>query len=103
MEDRIYYPEDIIDPTLRIVSLDDSWDYAHVESPHPYGFKIKQEAGTGIITAEKQEILYAGRSNAADGYIIYEVPDYANVNNTKILARFGNQGEGIWTLNNALQ
>lgn len=98
VEDRLYYPEDVIDPTLRITDLDNSWDYAHVQSPKPYGYKIIQEAGTGIIRAEKQEILYSGRSNAADGYIIYQVPEYADETNTKILARFGNQGEGIWEL-----
>lgn len=98
VEDKLYYPEDIVDPSYRIVDLDDSWDYAHVQSPKPYGFKIKQEAGSGIITAEKQDTLYAGRSNAADGYIIYQVPEYADENNTKILARFGNQGEGVWEL-----
>lgn len=99
VEDRVYLPEDIIDPSLRITDLDNSWDYAHVQSPRPYGYKILQEVGTGIITAEKQEVIYSGRSNAADGYIIYQVPEYANETNTKILARFGNQGQGIWSLN----
>ena len=98
VEDKLYYPEDIIDPSLRITDLDNSWDYAHVQSPRPFGYKIKQEAGTGIIIAEKQEVLYGGRSNAADGYIIYQVPEYADETNTKILARFGNQGEGVWSL-----
>jgi len=98
VEDRLYYPEDVVDPTLRITDLDNLWDYAHIQSPKPYGFKIIQEAGTGIIRAEKQETLYSGRSNAADGYIIYQVPEYADETNTKILARFGNQGEGIWEL-----
>jgi len=95
--------EDVVDPSYRIIDLDNSWDYAHVQSPRPYGYKIKQEAGSGIITAEKQETLYYGRSNAADGYIIYQVPEYADANNTKILARFGNQGEGIWELRDAMQ
>lgn len=98
VKDRLYYPEDVVDPSLRIVDLDNSWDYAHVQSPRPFGYKIVQDKGTGIIRAEKQDTLYGGRSNAADGYIIYQVPEDADETNTKILARFGNQGEGIWSL-----
>jgi hypothetical protein len=92
VRDQLYSPEDEFDPTLRITELDDMYDYAHVQTPVPYPYKIIQEKGTGIIRAEEQQILYSGRSNAVDGYIVYQIPESANLTEIKVAASLRDLG-----------
>ena len=94
--DRIYQPDFIEFPERRITELDEVWDYAHVDSVIPYGFKIVQEAGSGIITAEKFEWLMTGRSNAWDGFIVYQVPYNVTAKDVKVLGNFGTLGGQVW-------
>jgi hypothetical protein len=102
VEDRIYYPEWIEYPERRITEFDNMYNFAHVETPGPYGYLIVQEKGSGIITAEQKEWLMGGRSNAHDGWCLVEVPrkdsqgNPVNATNTKILGNFGNLGGTAW-------
>lgn len=96
IRDQLFYPIDTVYPKNRIQELDNSWDYAHVQSPRPYPYVWIQEAGTGIITAEYQEWIKGGRSNAHDGYLIFEVPYNFNVNETKVTGNFDNVGGQAW-------
>lgn len=89
--DTLIYPYDEL-PEYRIAELDNLWDYAHVASPRPYGYKIIQQAGTGVITAEYQDWIRGGRSNAMDGYVIFQVPVGAKEQDIKVLGRFENLG-----------
>lgn len=91
-----YYPEEVIAPEARIVELDDSWDYAHVQSPRAFGYRIKQEAVSGIITAERIEKAEGGRSNAVDGYLIFQVPYDTQADDVKVWGSFANLGGNAW-------
>lgn len=92
-----YYPEDIYNPSYQIKELDHHWNYAHTEDPNvPYGYKVVQDAGTGIIRAEKQEVIYGGRSNAIDGYIVFQVPTYESAHNLSVHGAFSNLGGQAW-------
>jgi hypothetical protein len=92
VRDQLYSPEDEIDPTLRITEFDVLQNYGRTGTPVPYPYKIIQEKGTGIITAEEQQILYNGRSNAVDGYIIYMVPEGINLSEVKVAASLRDLG-----------
>lgn len=96
VKDKLYYPEDDIDPTQRITEFDDMWDYAHVQTPKQFGYKIIQDLDTGIYRAESKEILYGGRSNAEDGYLIFQIPADANISEIKVAASFANLGGYQW-------
>jgi hypothetical protein len=98
VQDQLYYAEDEyqFDPTNNIKELDNSWDFAHVETPGPYGFKIVQDLGTGIKTAYGREYLYEGRSNASDGWLLYQIPKNANIQDIKLAASFDNLGGNVW-------
>lgn len=96
IKDKLYYKEDLEFPENWIVELQNEWDYAHVSSPSPYGYLMKQEAGTGIKSAIPKEYLMGGRSNAWDGFIIFSVPGDTNLNEVKIAASFDNLGGNAW-------
>jgi hypothetical protein len=100
--DTMYYVDESYDPTLRIAEFEETFDYAHVEGVRPYGYKITQEAGTGIIRAEEQEILYWGRSNAWDGYIVYQIPAETKDTDIRVHGSFSNLGGRVyWILKEA--
>ena len=74
VRDRIYTYDWEYDPTRWIWELQDSYSYDRKEMVQPYGWLITQERITGLITAHEQFQIHEGRSNAWDGYIIYEIP-----------------------------
>ena len=94
--DRVYYPDHIEYPEQRITELDNTLNYARVETIKPYQYKIVQEKGSGIITAVRQEWLIGGRSNAHDGYIIFQVPYNTTAADVKVLGDFANLGGNVW-------
>jgi len=102
IDGRIYQTEWIEYPERRITEFDNLYTYDHVTTPGPYGFKIVQEKGSGVIRAEQLEWLMGGRSNAWDGYCLYQVPrndaegNPVNATNTKIIGNFGNLGGQCW-------
>ena len=104
VDDRVYTPDYMEYPERRITEFDDMWDFGHVTYPGPLGYRIVQEAGSGIIMAEMQEWLMGGRSNAHDGYCIFQVPrkdsqgNPVNATNTKALGNFGTFGQVWWQL-----
>ena len=50
--------------------------------------------------SEQQYYLYEGFSNRMNGYILYEIPDYINIQNGYIIANFGGFGYSSWSLQN---
>jgi hypothetical protein len=104
VEDRVYYTEWIEYPERRVTEFDALYNFAHVETPGPYGYKIVQEKGTGIISAQSLEWLMGGRSNAWDGWCMVEIPrkdsqgNPVNATNTKVLGNFGTFGQVWWQL-----
>lgn len=94
--DRVYRAIDLEYPERRITEFDNTWDYAHKETIKPYQYQIVQKKGSGVITAERQEWLMGGRSNAHDGYILYEVPYNVTAKDVKVLGDFANLGGNVW-------
>jgi hypothetical protein len=98
VDDRTYYPDDLEFPERRIVELENIYSYDHVTdlSIRPYSYKITQDSPSGIYRYELQDTLLGGRSNAADGYIIFQVPITANTSNTRIGGSFANLAGNVW-------
>lgn len=102
--DRVYQADYLEYPERRITEFDDIWDFAHVTYPGPLGYRIVQEAGSGVIMAEMQEWLLGGRSNAHDGYCLFQIPrkdddgNPVNATNVKALGNFGSFGQVWWQL-----
>lgn len=102
IEDRIYHADYIEYPERRITEWDDLYNFQHVETPGWLGYRTVQEKGSGVITAEKQEWLMGGRSNAHDGACLFSIPrkdsqgNPVNATNTKVLGNFGNLGGTVW-------
>lgn len=98
VQDQLYYAEDEyqFDPTNNIKELDNSWDLAHVETPGPYGFKVVQDLQTGVKTAYGLEQIYSGRSNAWDGWLLYQIPKNVDINEVRLAASFDNLGGNVW-------
>lgn len=94
--DRIYYYDWDYDPTKWIWELQDRFSYDRSTAVQPYGYRIVQERITGIITAQELGQIYKGRSNAWDGFIIYEIPIEARPQDIKIGANFANIGGYSW-------
>jgi hypothetical protein len=92
VKDRLFYEDEAYEKTVWIKELQETWDYAHVEAVKPWGYRIVQDRGTGVIRAEKLDFIMGGRSNAWDGFIVFLVPEDSNPENTKVLARFDNLG-----------
>jgi hypothetical protein len=102
IDGRIYQTDWIEYPDRRITEFDDFYTYDHVQTPGPYGFKIVQERGSGVISAQQLEWLMGGRSNSWDGWCLFQLPrqdtqgNPVNASNTKILGNFGNLGGQVW-------
>lgn len=103
LPDNTIIPADWIEyPERRITDFDHMYTYDHTVTPGPYGFKIVQEAGSGVIRAEQLEWLMGGRSNSWDGWCLFQIPrkdtegNPINETNTKILGNFDNLGGQVW-------
>ena len=90
----IMVPDDEENPEWKIVELENDWTRDHVETPPPYGYKQVQEAGTGIISAERLEWLKNGEP--WDGYLIFQVPADSKIEDFRVIGRFDNVGGDAW-------
>lgn len=95
-KEHVYYYDWEYDPTKWIYELQHDMNYNGESAVGPYGYRIVQEPGTGIITAEQLGWIYKGRSNAWDGYIIFEIPVEAEEKDLKVGANFANIGGYAW-------
>jgi len=91
-----YYPTDIYNPNYQIKELDDTWDYAHKETVKPYGYNVYQDLRDGQIYATEQQWLMGGRSNAEDGYVIFEIPKNTDPKDIQVMGSFANLGGNAW-------
>jgi hypothetical protein len=102
VKNKLYYMDEGHDPAVWIKELTDdanAYDYAHVQGVIPYGYKIVQNLKTGIISAEQLNLIYPGRSNAWDGYLLYQIPADATPDQIKVVTSFDNLGgRAMWQL-----
>lgn len=96
VQDRVFSHDWDYDPTKWIWELRDRTSYNKDIVVQPYGYRIVQERITGIITAQELGQIYQGRSNAWDGYIIFEIPIEATINDIKFGGNFQNLGGYAW-------
>lgn len=74
-----FYPYRKVDYVAPIREFENKYTLFDVERVRPYGYIIKQEAGSGILTAEELGYMRMGRSNAWDGWILFEIPKDTDV------------------------
>lgn len=91
-----HLPGDMYNPIQWIKELEYDYSYDRSTMIRPFNYKIVQEAGTGIITAVEQDYIYGGRSNADDGYIIFEVPVDTKPEDVEVWGQFSNVGGEVW-------
>ena len=92
--DQLYEPSQTMLPEIRIKELDEVWNLDHVENVKPYGY-LRRIDKTGEYV-EELGYIKAGRSNAWDGYIAFQIPKDARVQDIQVLASFQNLMEPHW-------
>jgi hypothetical protein len=99
VKDKLYSADESLDPVIWVKEIQDDWNYAHVQPPGPWEYLITQDRVTGVFTAKYQDFLVAGRSNAHDGYLIFQIPADATPDQIKVVASFDNLGgRAMWQL-----
>jgi len=88
-------PDPTYDKLTRIQELDEVWNLNHVEGIKPYGY-IRTIDYKGYQQLEPLGYLRAGKSNAWDGFIIFQVPRETKVENIKVIGMFENLGGDAW-------
>jgi hypothetical protein len=97
----ILYPPVNYPLDLRIKELEETSDYNDVIKVKAYGQYVYTALSGG--NAGKQEsinvtYLRGGKSNAEDGYIIYEIPKHISIDNILIQGQFFSFGNAQWRL-----
>jgi len=90
----LYYPDTGYQKQLRIKELEEVFDYNNVVRIQPYGYFRTYDSGAE--TAIPYYWLHAGKNNAWDGFIIYQIPKNATTKNIKVLGRFDNFAGNQW-------
>lgn len=94
--DQVLTPDPDYVPPNRIKEFEEYWDLSGTVRVVPYGFYRDNRGGEE--TARDLGYFYMGRSNAWDGYILYQVPREARMEEFKVLGRFDGFGYAWWQL-----
>jgi len=92
---RTYEPVKYYQPNWRIKELENVPNYNKVDWIKPYGYLLRYDSEKGWI-ADPLGWIKGGRSNAWDGYVVYEVPASALSEDIKVIGRFENLGGWAW-------
>jgi len=92
---RIYEPIKYYDPAWRIREMETVSNYNKDSFIVPYGVIRRFDNDRGWV-ADPLGWIKGGRSNAWDGYLIYEVPETATEDKLKVIGRFENLGYYAW-------
>lgn len=101
VQDKIYSSEVNVshNPVVRIKEFDEYTEYYGSVTAPPFGYYVRY-TGTnpesGGFKAEKLGVLRMGKGNAHDGYIIYEIPKTAKLEEIQLLGNFGTFGDASW-------
>jgi hypothetical protein len=64
-----------------------------------YGVTRIQDVGSGIVTCPENQFMHMGSSNAWDGFIVYDIPEKAEIKDIMVLGNFGDAfGNSFWKL-----
>lgn len=83
----------------RILEFDNYNDYYNTVRTGPFGYRIRftgHAPETGGYEIEKQGWLRMGEGNAADGYLIYEVPKETMEEDILLIGSFATFGSAWW-------
>lgn len=100
-DNRLYYPLKDFSKEIRIkefeetFTLNDDYRVGYYSTIKYYERGHPQTAGE---TFEEQTYLKSGKSNALDGYLIYEIPKEAKEENLIVTASFNSFGYAQWVL-----
>jgi hypothetical protein len=92
--DQLYEPCTKLLPQIRIKEMDEVWNRDHVENVKPYGYLRRvDKLGEHV---EELGFIKAGRSNAWDGYLVFQIPASTQIKDVHVLASFQNLMESHW-------
>lgn len=98
----IYYPIEFM-KQLRIKELEETWNFNEDSRVKYYAVNTfyshsSSNANTAGETFEELTYLRGGKSNAIDGYIVYEVPKNSKPEDMIVRANFYQFGNSAWKL-----
>lgn len=102
INDIMYYPIVFDYERNQIKEMDEIYNYNHVERIKPYAYEYIR-ANDEITGVEKPimsplQYLRPGKSNAEDGYIIFEIPENYNKRMLRLHANFFSFGSASWKI-----
>lgn len=86
-------------PVNRILELDEKWDYYHINTAAPFGYRVTYTGNnpeTGGMVAEPIGYLRLGQGNSIDGYLIYQVPKETFTEDLLLTGSFSTFGTAYW-------
>jgi hypothetical protein len=88
---------------LRIEELENSYTLDDATRIKPFGYTVQyskdiQYAQTAGMMAYQNNYLQSGKSNAFDGYVLFEIPKGTNPQDIYFAMRFGNIGNANWKM-----
>jgi hypothetical protein len=102
VDSEMFYPILFDYETNQIRQMDETWNLQHVERIKPYGYEFIYQADeiTRInkpVMARK-DWLKGGKSNAEDGYIVFEIPEKFNPRMIRLHGNFFSFGSASWKI-----
>lgn len=97
--DQLYEPDQVHNPVCRIREFDTKWDYYNTVRADHFGWQLIRSLTHpefGGYYAQKIGWIRAGPGNAADGYILFEVPEGTMEEDILLLGSFSQFGSAYW-------
>lgn len=100
--DTMYYPIQFDYKHNQIKQLDNTWSLDRTITPIPYSFEktftVDNITGVRIPTYTELWWLQPGKSNAVDGYIIFQIPENYNPRMLRLVGDFWSFGSASWKI-----
>lgn len=97
--DQLYEVDTVHNPVNRIREFDTKWDYYNIVRADPFGWKLIRSLThpeSGGYYAQRIGWIRAGPGNAADGYILFEIPEKTMEEDILLLGSFSQFGSAYW-------
>jgi hypothetical protein len=95
----IAYNPEVHNPVVRIREFDRMYDYYDTVTAGPFGWIVTftgHNPDTGGYAAHQIGWLRMGEGNAADGYLIYEIPEGTMEEDLQLIGTFATFGQASW-------
>jgi len=98
-----YYPNNDLPKYNRIQELENTYNYNDDSRVKPFGYIIEYtsdkdyayQSGMKVI---EDNYLMGGKSNAKDGWLMFEIPKNTDLKAVMFESQYGNMGESNWLL-----